>query len=574
MDRIQPRTVALIAIVFSGFFGTGAGAQISGRGPNPSAPKLMVSIFKSAQKQLGADAADAVRGRIGDEVSQRSLTVFTKQQIDGVLEASGYPVTEALMPMDAFTLAKQMRADVYIEGTVTKTATGYSIDAQVMLGRDMQMVQPLGTFDGNKLDNAADKLARSFGTVYEKTFETEKRCRLNVTDHKGADAVREASAGIAAYGQSTWMRYCLLNSLKDQKRPAVEILKVVTEILAIDPRSKIALTEAVAQYDATGDKDKKIQTLQALYASDPTNSRLGSQIANELAAAGKFDLARPIAEKMAMENPGDVSLMKTLFNIEAAQNDTKAMAKLGEEMVKIDTSLADQVYFEKMTAAYASDSNFQKAAENAARATAKFPKVSTLWMARGQLENKIGQTQPAVESFKRALELDPTLGTARLQIINSYIDQSQFDSASAGVRGFIKVAKTADDTSFAASFAIKIGNSLNTAAAKLDPKTIVAYKAALPMLLFADSLAKDRAGKARAKFLIGYVNFSILQIAAIDAPKTKSCELAKIAKDALLEVQLNLPAGGSVNPEGTRQIMAALPQYEGAVNNQVKSFCK
>jgi len=563
MDRIQPRTFALIAIVSSGFFGTGVGAQIPGRGPNPSAPKLMVSIFKSSQKQLGADAADAVRGRISDEISQRALTVFTKQQIDGVLEASGYPVTEALMPMDAFTLAKQMRADVYIEGTVTKTATGYSIDAQVMLGRDMQMVQPLGTFDGNKLDNAADKLARSFGAVYEKTFETEKRCRLNVTDHKGADAVREASAGIAAYGQSTWMRYCLLNSLKDQKRPAVEILKVVTEILAIDPRSKIALTEAVAQYDATGDKDKKIQTLQALYASDPTNSRLGSQIANELAA-----------EKMAMENPGDVSLMKTLFNIEAAQNDTKAMAKLGEEMVKIDTSLADQAYFEKMTAAYASDSNFQKAAENAARATAKFPKVSTLWMARGQLENKIGQTQPAVESFKRALALDPTLGTARLQIINSYIEESRFDSAAVGVREFIKVAKTADDTSFAASFAIKIGNSLNSAAAKLDPKTIVAYKAALPMLLFADSLAKDRAGKARAKFLIGYVNFSILQIAAIDAPKTKSCELAKIAKEALFEVQTNLPAGGSVNPEGTRQIMAALPQYEGAVANQVKSFCK
>ena len=48
----------------------------------------------------------------------------------------------------------------------------------------------------------------------------------------------------------------------------------------------------------------------------------------------------------------------------------------------------------------------------------------------------------------------------------------------------------------------------------------------------------------------------------------------KIAKDALLEVQLNLPAGGSVNPEGTKQIMAALPQYEGAVTNQVKSFCK
>jgi tetratricopeptide (TPR) repeat protein len=571
MARIQPRIVAMMAIVLSGTFTGTAAAQISGRGVNPNAPRLMVGTFKTPDKKLGPDVAESIREHISGDMSYRTLYVLPKQDVNATLEASGYSTTDALLPADANALAKLLRADEYIEGSVEKTATGYTVTGYLILTRDMNLVQPLGTFEGAKVDQAVDKLSKSYQDAHNKTFENEKNCRLLAREGKAADAQKQAESGIKAFPKSTWLRFCQLTIYKDTKRPAPEVLKVVEEILDIDPKSKPALNEAVNQYDLAGNKEKKVEALMALYTSDPTNSKLQETVVRELAASGQMDKARPIIEKAVQDNPGDVGLVRLYWLILASIKDYKKSTAVGEEMVKMDTSLADTTYYSKQIAAYAADSNFAKAAENAAKATAKYPKEATLWVVRGQLERKVGQTQQSVESFKRALAIDPKAEGARLQIINSMVEQLQYDSAFIAIK---EAQAAGEDPNVLATIAVAMGNRTFQSAQKSTEKTIDSFKKALPYLNYADQTSKEVATKTNAKYLIGISNFFILQMAATEAPKTKSCELAKVAAEALLAAQVNLPAGGSMDPKTVGQLMGALPQFEAPVAGQVKAFCK
>ena len=571
MARIQPRTFAIMAIVLSLILTGSAAAQVSGRGVNPNAPRLMVGTFKTPDKKLGPDVAENVREHITGDMSYRTLYVLPKQDVNATLEASGYSTTDALLPADANALAKLLRADEYIEGSVERTATGYSVTAYLILTRDMNLVQPLGTFDAPKIDQAVDKLSKAYQDAHNKTFDNEKACRSSAREGKAAEAQKQADAAIKAYPKSTWLRFCQLTIYKDTKRPAPEILKVVEEILVIDPKSKPALNEAVNQYDIAGNKEKKVESLMALYTSDPTNSKLQETVVRELAASGQMDKARPIIEKAVQDNPGDVGLVRLYWLILASVKDYKKSTAVGEEMVKMDTALADTTYYSKQIAAYAADSNYAKAAENASKATSKYPKEATLWVVRGQLERKIGQTQQSVESFKRALSIDPKTEGARLQIINSMVEQQQYDSAFLA----IKEAQVAgEDPNMLAAISVTMGNRIFQAAQKSTDKTIDSFKKALPFLTYADQTSKEASTKTNAKYLLGISNFFILQIAATDAPKTKSCELAKTAAEALFQAQTNLPAGGSMDPKTVGQLMGALPQFEAPVAGQVKAFCK
>ena len=567
MARQQARSVVALALAFSSILPVTASAQPA-RQPNPNAPRLMVGVFRNTDKKLGPDAAEAARSRISSDVSLRDLWVIPKNDIIATLDASGYSTTDALSPSDAAALGKLLRADMFIDGSVTKTATGVTIEGALVLTRDLNLVQPLGTFEGKNVDAAADKMSRAFQDAF-KQISFEKKCTQASREGKPADVAAAAVAGIAAYPKAILVRVCLLNSLVDQKRPAAEILKVVDEILAVDAKSRPALSAAVIAYDMSGNADKKIEMLTQLLAADPTNAKLQVQVVNELASSGKAALALPIIEKTVAENPGDAAMAKLYFLILGATKNYKTMAAIGEKLAEMDTASVDQQFFEKMAAAYAADSQPAKAAEVAARATAKFPKVASLWVARGTLERRAGQVQKSVESLKRALAVDPKVEGARMAIINSFVEQNQLDSAFVGMHD---AWKAGEEPNLIGTFALTIGNRLYKAASQT--KTIADYEKALPYLTFADSVTKEAQTKQNAKFLIGVSSFFMGQIAATEAPKTKSCELARKASDAFVQAQINLPAGGAINPQITQQLLSAIPQFLPAVDGQVKAFCK
>ena len=61
---------------------------------------------------------------------------------------------------------------------------------------------------------------------------------------------------------------------------------------------------------------------------------------------------------------------------------------------------------------------------------------------------------------------------------------------------------------------------------------------------------------------------------ASEAQTSKSCTLARLAKESFNTAQENVPAGLQTYPDAAKQLLTAIPQFTPAVDDQVKRFCK
>jgi tetratricopeptide (TPR) repeat protein len=552
------------------------------RTPNPNAPRLVVGTLRSADKKLSVAASEELRSRLSGDIPMRALTVLSSADYKQVVEQSGYPYDEALSTGDLGSLAKLLRTDEYLEGTVEKTATGYSIAAKLVLTRDSDLSQPLPLAEGDKLSRAASVLSKNLQDA-RKQLEFEKKCNMLGRDGKANDAIAAAHAGIVAYPQATLARLCELQVRVGFKHPIDSIIAVAQEIIKIDPKSKIALTNAAQAYKDKGDNDKYTEVLTQLLATDPTNTRLVEDVVNAFAASGKWDLAKPVIAQAVKDNPGDVRIMKQAFNVFMSARDFKTGLPLGEEMVKIDTAAADSAYFVKVIGAYDADSNFTKAAEAAAQAAQKFPTNVSLLGMLGQEQLKSGQQQQAITTFHKILAIDPKAPNTHLLIARTFDEMKMTDSALVALRD----AKAAgEDGDAVGGYALSIGNrlfkigqdALNKAQASKTSEdyaaAISANQAVLPWVNFADETLKSTERKTQARFILGVATFQIAVAAVSDAPKTKSCELAKMAADNIAVAQTNLPAGGRFAPQAVSQLMPVVPQIMTGADQMVKGYCK
>ena len=77
-----------------------------------------------------------------------------------------------------------------------------------------------------------------------------------------------------------------------------------------------------------------------------------------------------------------------------------------------------------------------------------------------------------------------------------------------------------------------------------------------------------------AKFLLGVSAFTVGQSAIVEAQGSKSCPLARLAKESFGTAQENVPAGLKDYPDAAKQVLTAIPQYTPATDEMVKRFCK
>ncbi len=556
---------------------------------NPNAPRLVVGTLRSSDKKLSVQASEEVRSRLSADIPFRLLTVISSPDYKTVVEQSGYPYDEALSTGDLASLAKLLRTDEFIEGTVEKSATGFVINASLTLTRDIGLTQPLPPAEGDKVSRAASVLSKSVEEA-RRQIEFEKKCISLGREGKANEAIAAARQGSAAYPRATLVRLCELQVRVGMKQPPDSVIAIAQEILKQDPKSKVALTNASQAYKDKGDHDKSTEMLVALLATDPTNTRLVDDVVNSLAAGGKWELAKPIISQAVKDNPGDVRLMKLGFLIYLGSRDLKNGTAIGEEMVKIDTSLADTTFFGKMVASYQADSNLAKASEFAAKGVEKFPSNATLLGMLGSMQIKSGQQQQAIGTFRRMLAIDPKAPQARMQMVRIFDELKQPDSALATLR---QAKAAGEDGQAVGQTALIIGNrlfragqdALNRAqqskASEDYAGAIAANKAVVPWVTFADSTVTAAESKNQARFLFGVATFQIAVAAYSDAPKNKSCDLAKLAADNIMIAQMNLPAGGRFAPQVVAQLMPVIPQImqgadmmvRGDPAKKIKGYC-
>jgi len=568
--RFNARSIATLVALLATTGVVSVAAQPARTPPRPDTPRLMVQVFGSEDKKAGPEASDELRERLIRAFPSRILWVIDRKDVISMLEQSGYDTTAQLQPSDEAALAKQQRADEYVRGRVVKEGEMYKAEAWLVLTRDNSLMQPIASFSANRADRAAAGLVKGVQDA-RKQINNEKECRTAARTEKYDEALKLVDAAIAEYPNAVLVRYCKMNVLSARKAPDAEMLAAAKEILNIDPNSRAALAVAADAESKLGNAKASNDYLVRLLAANPSDRELQVKVIEALAASKDFAAAKEYVSKAVADNPGDPALLELQFKILTAAGDFRAATKVGEEMVAIDTSLATAEYFTRMVGLFDADSQPQKAAEQAAKATQKFSNDADLWQMYAATLKKAGQGQQSIAAVRRALQINPKIPNGWSQVAAAYNDLQLPDSALAALR----LAKEAgDDANTVAGFAFTLGNRLFQAASKAEPKTIEGFQVPIPYFHFADSTSADATVKLNAKLLIGVSNFYMASTIIGGLEGSKSCEDTKRTQNFATEAQIWVGQGGRGNPETAKQVMDNLMQWLPYLEGAVKRFCK
>ncbi len=538
-------------------------------------PTFMVPVFRSQDKTLGLSVADAVRDRLMSDNLMTSMWVVSKKDLSANLELSGYSVTDALSEGDLKQLAVFIRAEEYVDGTVTRGADGnLALTATLNLPRGDGMVQPLGTFTGAKPGDIAGKLSGELEKA-RKQIKGATDCMASNRQRQYEEAKAHAAKAIREYPNSVFGRICLLEVAIAQKASDDEKIKISEEILAISPDNDRALKVVVDAYatkmttDKANYEAKYIAMLEKLLAADPTNTTLQGQVITALAAANQLDKAKTIVDEAVKQSPGDPDLIKLQYRVYRARNDWKGAIAIAEEMIKHDTSAADTTFYHQLVASYLSDSQPQKAQEAAARGAAKFPNDPAMWLSVAQLARRNGQIPQALEAINKVIAINPKYPGLMLQKAAIFSEQDNLDSLRVALRAAVDAG---EDKATAAGMILPKANNLFQAYQKDSAKTVEQGERILAMFAFADSLNPT----STSGFLMAATQLVMGQALLTRAATNKSCEDSRRSNDLLISSQEGVRKHGR-DPQFAQaagSVMQGAIQMQTYADQYVKAFCK
>jgi len=524
--------------------------------------RVMIPTLQSADKELGVQAAEAIRSRLSRETNVKELIVVPKADINNSLASSGYSTTEALAPGDAKALASLVRAAQYLDGSVARTPTGFRIDARLVLSRDLSRGQVLPTAQAAKLDDAANQIAKAIRDA-RRQIPAEEQCHNNSSQGNYQAAIAAARAELQRNPNANIVGVCLAQAYARAKMEDSAVA-VAERIRVSDPRNVTALRLLVEVYQSRKDP-RGLDALASLAAADPTNIRQIQDVVNEFAKAGQAQRAIPLVRDLLQNNPGDPALLNLAWLVYLNAKDFQGAVNVGNELIRVDTAAATADFYTRLAGAYTGLNQTQQASEAIARGAAKFPNDPNLVLFNASAQLKAGNAQGAADAARRALVSNPKLENAYLILAQA---QGQLNQPEAVATTLQDAARNGVNKTILAQLALQQGNTLFKAAQA--SKDRADFQRAIRFLAMSDSLEAS----ADAKFLIGASAFSVGQSATIEANERKNCALARTARDSFTLAQANLPAGGQKFPNEAAQLLTAIPQFTPAVDNMIGRFCK
>lgn len=568
--RLSHSALSLAVVALLTAVGSSAGAQ------QKTGERVMIPTLQSADKELGGQAAEAIRNQLQKQTNVRELVVVPKADIVNSLTSSGYSPTEALAPGDAKALATLVRAPQYLDGVVTKTPTGFKIDSRLIISRDMNRGQVLPSATASKLDDAASQVAKSIKDA-RRQLAGEETCHNAVAQGKYQDGVAAARSAMSGYPNANIAAACLVDAYAGLKMDD-SVIAISERIRTSDPRNSIALRRLITTYHARidspagadptrlkSDTTKLLEALGALAAAEPTNIKQIQDVVSDLGTLHHANDAVPIVRDLVQANPGDPELLKLAWVVYLNAKDFKDAIPAGTELVRVDTAAATADYYTRLAAAYSATGQKQQASEAIARGFAKFPGDPNLGLYNAQAMYQNGQLQMALDAAKKAVASNPKNGPGYFLLATVQDSLDQYDD----LYNTIQTAKNNGvDAGTLAQLALKQGSdAYKKGQASKDRAD---FQRAIKFLQQSDALQTS----ADAKFLLGASAFSLGQSATTDAIDKKSCDLARTARDAFNLASINLPAGGQKYPNEAAQLMTAIPQFTPAVDSEIKRFCK
>jgi tetratricopeptide (TPR) repeat protein len=549
-----------------------AGAQSVPKQHDPDALKLLVVPAFNGDKSVACKAAMELRDRVEDDLDGRKLWVVSRSNIEETLKASGFPVCDPITPSDAKQLSSQLRADFYVDGTISKVAAlpapatgpGVRLDAKLVLARGAEFSQPLPPAQGRDAGAVAKQVSKSLEAAL-KQIPGEDKCYKAAGQQQYPAALAAAQQAITAYPQSTLARLCIANVYAAEKLPPDSIISATKPILQFDSHNRRALELAGQAYYDKKDNENAVKTWTELIAGDPSNSELVERIVTLIVQSGQAAAALPIMDTVVKANQGDPKLLELQYRLLIVTKHYKQAIPIGEEVIKEDTAFADTLFWQRQTFAYSGDSQHVKAAETAQRGLAKFPNSETLMTLQAQELNTAGQVAQAKTVLLQLLQKNAKNANAAQILLTIYAQAGNADST---LWALHQALGAGVPPATVAAIALSQGNNFYR---KGNPtKNKDTLDIAIKFFAFSDSVVPD----PKPKFLMGASAFVIGYALAQEASKEKSCPLAKSANDYFGITANNAPAGLPDFPEPAKQILSGLQQLNPFVQKEVKAFCK
>ncbi len=533
-----------------------AAAQSRG---SDEAKRVLVVVFQSADRSLGAKAANSVRDKLAKEYNPKDVWVIPTVDINNTLTASGYPTDEALGLSDARQLAVQVRADQFIDGTVTQIPTGVRIEPRVVLSRDATVAQALAPIEAANVDRAASMVVNEVKDA-RRQLAGEQACYSAFREQKYDVAVAAARKAVTESPNGTLAAICLGNAYGAMHNQD-SVQAIGERIVAKDPKNIPALTWLAEIYRTKNDP-RRVDILTELLAADPTNYALQAQIVNELALSGRASMAVPIINALIQNNPGDPQLLRTGWLVLLAAKDYERALQVGSQLIQIDTAAADTSYYIKTAGVYTALNRPTDATATLQAGAARFPNNATLSLAGIQGLIKSGRTAEAAAAARKILATDPKNTNANVLLIQSLSNPDEINTAINTA-----VANGADPGILSQLALQQASTAINLAQ---QSKLRADYQRALMFAQLSDKVATS----IDAKYITGLSAYFIAEGAIGEAVKSKNCQLARMAQDNFAIVQMTLPAAGKAHPSEAGQILGAVGQYAPSVSQAVKQYCK
>ena len=292
---------------------------------------MLVNTFDGSDSRIGRSLAAALRARIARTQSKRELLIVGNDEVLDLVEGSGISLDKAMSASTLRTVARSLRADEMLFGTVNKVANGFVAEGRLVLVRDERLVQPLPRAAGSSVDGVAATLAES---VRKSRLQLvpHRRCENSVRDGALPAAIAHARAALAATPDGVIARSCLLTAMVLSGAPAAELLREAELSLATSPSDYHALDAAARAEDALGNRAKSADYWLRVAATDTADLSLQTAVLNALMRGENAARARPLAERLSELNPDDMTLLKLRWQVLFALREWPSAVEIGRRL--------------------------------------------------------------------------------------------------------------------------------------------------------------------------------------------------------------------------------------------------
>lgn len=556
----------------AGIFALAAGTELeaqAGRSRPCTAPSTILIAFPRAPDvATGTAVRDLVWSTFKDFGS--AFCLVPKDAVDDLLTKSSFSTTAVLSAVDAVNLAQPLRADEVLEFEVVPVGRSIQLNGRIILTRERQGLLRDSIPKHEAGDNRS-LVAKNFLFEVKRVqamIELEKQCYQAARDERWAEAEAAARRALAAMPTSNIARMCLASSLREARRNSPEVIRLTDEVLAKDPGNALALQLQLLTHLAEHDSTRYAEVGGRIISANPS-SPLAEDIIANLAQWRRTEIVLRLLETALREDPENPTLRRIEFRVILASDNLRLAQTRGTALANLDTAVVDTAFIYRMVNAFARDSNPQRAAEWLARGTAKFPNDIELAKRLAQQLRALGQTDQAVNEYKRILTLNPKAPEIRLQIGNTYNAAGKVDSAFAWFR---RAVEAGDDKTVAGTLIAAIANGLLTAAGDTTGgkmPTAEGYKRVIPFAAYADTL-----DNLTGKFLWGLTAYRIAfpMLQALQTPGAATCPALKEVRDWVVLANEKVLAGARAQPTFAGQLLPNLTTMMDYIDGVAKAL--